>query len=245
MRIVSRRPADWTAHALSAAGPLAPEDLRRLERLMGPPERHSAGAWLQEQGDRAAATHLIVSGWAAQARVLSDGRRQIARILLPGDIAGLGRTDGAPQIGVVALTEVVVADVGAVREAAEAGRDPAFARGWAALRVTEQSAAMAHIMRLGRFTAYERTGHLLLELYERLSAAGLTLGDRIPVPLTQETLADCLGLSVVHLNRMIQQLRRNRLITTESRKVGFLDLARLAEVCHYPLPPAAPRAHYV
>lgn len=241
MAIVSRRPADWSFHALSAAGPLSPEDLRLVERLLGAPERNPAGAWLQQEGDRVAGSLLIVAGWAAQARVLADGRRQIGRILVSGDIAGLAHRGAGLPMGVVALTDVVTADLTTVRGLVETGRAPGLTRAWRALQAEEQANALAHIMRLGRFTAYERTGHLLLELYERLAAAGLTSGQSMPMPLTQEMLADCLGLSVVHLNRMLQQLRRDRLISADPRKVGFLDLQRLADQSHYQLRPEAAR----
>lgn len=233
MRVVSRRAADWSSHAFSVAGRLGGDDLRLLERLLGDPERHPAGAWVQDQAAPFPGAWLVVSGWAAQARVLADGRRQIGRFLVPGDVFGLTPAGATAAAGLVALTDVVAANLGAVRDAIAAGRSPTLAKAWAMLQSVEQAGAFAHILRLGRFTAYERTGHLLLELYDRLSAAGLTQGQSMPLPLTQEMLADCLGLSVVHLNRMVQQLRRNRLIGSEARKVTFLDLERMAADCHY------------
>jgi CRP-like cAMP-binding protein len=235
MRIISRRAADWSCHALSLLGRPAPEDLKLVERLLGEPKRHPAGDWVEDQGVAEGGAWLLVSGWAAQARVLSDGRRQIGRFLVPGDIFGLTQA-APPPAGLAALTDVVVADMGRVRKLVAAGRAPALAHAWAAMQSLEQTRAFAHIMRLGRFTAYERTGHLLLELYERLAAAGLTQGPNMPMPLTQEMLADCLGHSVVHLNRMIQQLRRNRLISLEGRRMTFLDLERLAADCCYGAP---------
>ncbi len=244
MRAVSRRAADWSAHAFSVTGRLSGDDLRLLERLLGDPERHAACGWVEDQAAAFPGAWLIVSGWAAQTRVLADGRRQIGRILLPGDVFGLTPGAAPSAAGLFALTDLVTADLRAVREAIGAGRSPSLARAWAALQAAEQAEAFSHIMRLGRFTAYERTGHLFLELYERLTAAGLTQGASMPMPLTQEMLADCLGLSVVHLNRMVQQLRRSRLISSEMRKVTFLDLERLAADCHYTLKEATAPAPY-
>lgn len=233
MRVVSRRAADWSAHAFSVVGRLGSDELRLLERLLGDPQRYAASDWVEDQTAVLPSAWLLVSGWAAQARVLSDGRRQIGRILVPGDIFGLTPATSTAGAGLLALTDVVVADLGGVRDTIAAGRAPVLARAWAALQAQDQVGAFAHILRLGRFTAYERTGHLLLELYERLATAGLAQGACMPMPLTQEMLADCLGLSVVHLNRMVQQLRRNRLISSETRKVTFLDLERMAADCHY------------
>jgi CRP-like cAMP-binding protein len=69
-----------------------------------------------------------------------------------------------------------------------------------------------HIVRLGRLTAYERVAHLVLDIRDRLALVGLAAPDSFPPPLTQETLADVLGLSSVHVNRMLQQLRRDGLV---------------------------------
>jgi CRP-like cAMP-binding protein len=237
MRTVLRGVADWSWRAFSVAGRLAPDDLSLFEKLLGEPQARRAGDWIEDQAVPFGCAWLVVSGWAAQARMLADGRRQLGRILVSGDVSGLSQSAGPPPCGVLALTDVLVVDLGALRDAVIAGRSRGLARAWAAMQKAEQNDAFAQIMRLGRFTAYERTGHLLLELHDRLEAVGLTHGSSMPMPLTQEMLADCLGLSVVHLNRMIQQLRRSRLISSELRKITFLDRARLAEECHYG-PPA-------
>jgi CRP-like cAMP-binding protein len=242
MRMVSRSAADWSLRSFSAAGRLAADDQDLLERLLGPPRRCPAGGWVERQAGDEQGAWLVIMGWAGQARVLADGRRQIGRVLIPGDVFGLIHTPGPRLAGLTALTDVVVADIAALRRALAAGESPALARAWAAKQGAELAGAFAHIMRLGRFSAYERTGHLLLELYDRLAAAGLAQGGTMPMPLTQVMLADCLGLSVVHLNRMLQQLRRNRLIACDARKVVFLDIDRLAADCLYASPRPAVRA---
>lgn len=244
MGSISRRPADGALRIFALGVGLAPLDHDLLARLTGEPRRIAAHSWVEEQSSTEERAWLIVSGWAAQARVLSDGRRQIGRLLLPGDVAGLTHLGGrGARLGLLALTDIVVADFTLVRAAVEAGKSRGLARVWGELQRAEQAGALAQILRLGRFSAYERTADLLLELYERLAAAGLAQGRSMPMPLTQEVLADCLGLSIVHLNRMVQQLRRNGLITSEPRRIGFPDLERLAEECHHRLSVSvAPRA---
>lgn len=243
MSSISRRPADGALRLFALGAALTPMDQELLARLTGEPRRIAAHSWIEEQASADDRAWLIVSGWAAQARVLSDGRRQIGRLLLPGDVAGLTHVGGrsGARLGLLALTDAVVADFTLVRAAVEAGKSRGLARVWGELQRAEQAGALAQILRLGRFSAYERTGDLLLELYERLAAAGLVQGRSMPMPLTQEVLADCLGLSIVHLNRMVQQLRRNGLITSEARRIGFPDLERLAEECHHSLAVAAAR----
>lgn len=235
MGSIPRRPADGAVRIFALGAALAPMDQELLLKLCGDPQAFAANSWVEEQTAPEERAWLIVAGWAARSRVLADGRRQIGRLLLPGDVAGLAHLGAGARLGLLALTETVVADFTLVRAAVEAGKSRGLARAWAELQRAEQAGALAQIMRLGRLSAYERTGDLLLELYERLAAAGLVQGSSMPMPLTQEVLADCLGLSVVHLNRMVQQLRRNQLITAEARRVEFPDLARLAEECHHPL----------
>jgi CRP-like cAMP-binding protein len=249
MGSIPRRPADGAVRTFAAGASLTPTDQELLARLIGEPQAFAAGSWVEEQTAPDERAWLIVSGWAAQARVMTDRRRQIGRVLLPGDVAGLTHQGGAARLGLLALTDVVVADFSLVRAAVATGKSRGLARVWAELQRAEQAGALQQILRLGRFTAYERTGDLLLELYERLAAVGLADGPTMPMPLTQEVLADCLGLSIVHLNRMVQQLRRNRMISSEPRRIRFLDLERLAEECHHPLSEealaeAAPRSSF-
>jgi hypothetical protein len=82
-------------------------------------------------------------------------------------------------------------------------------------------------------SAYERTSHMLPELYERLACTGQTRGNSMALPLTQEVFADLLGLSVVHVNRTLQQLRRAGLVAYRSGAFKVLDLLGLAAVCGY------------
>jgi CRP-like cAMP-binding protein len=91
-------------------------------------------------------------------------------------------------------------------------------------------------MRVGRQTAYERTAHFILEIHERLSQVGLAGDTTVAIPLTQEIMADALGLSVVHLNRTLQQLRRNQLIEFKSGLVRLLQPEQLAEIAHFRIP---------
>lgn len=98
------------------------------------------------------------------------------------------------------------------------------------------------ILRLGRQMALERTAHLLLELRDRLAAVGLSERDRFPLPLTQEALADTLGLSTVHMNRSLQELRRERLLRLDGGVAELLNPHRLAVLADYDLPKEPPNA---
>lgn len=146
---------------------------------------------------------LILEGWAARTRVFEDGRLQIMSFLLPGDLLGNCTHSNPVSISsVTTLTDVRYCLAPAPRVS------PTLAEAYAASRAFEEAYLLAQIARLGRLTAEERLADLLLELLERLELCGLADQGRFDFPLTQNMLADATGLTVVHVNRMIGQLRR-------------------------------------
>ena len=179
---------------------------------------------------------IVVSGWACRQRVLSDGRRQITSFILPGDVIGsLQQPEPPLDYNVMALTQVVTVDASALM-AAVAGGDPThrnLARAIRLLGPYETLLTYNQIVRLGRQTAYERMVHLMLELLERLKLAGKAGSDTFPLPLTQEVLSDALGLSVVHVNRTMRQLRRDGLLEVHAGRVRILDLNAMREVADW------------
>jgi CRP-like cAMP-binding protein len=92
------------------------------------------------------------------------------------------------------------------------------------------------LMRCGRQSAYERVAHLVMEIHHRLSFVGLANGKSFAMPLTQEVLADALGLSIVHLNRTLQQLRREGMIAFKSGVMHLLKPEELKELGDFRLP---------
>ena len=181
-----------------------------------------ARSHLVHEGEAAPACRLI-SGWAGLVRVLLDGRRQILQLVLPGDLLSFCSMPGTVSTcSVVALTPVIVSPPMVV------GPDQAARRTAAAMNSLQNQ-----ICRLGRQNAYERLASLLVEMHERLRAANECSGDAFEMPLTQETLADVLGLTSVHVNRTIQQMRRDGLIRMEGRTVVLADRAALTRAAEY------------
>jgi CRP-like cAMP-binding protein len=222
-----RRRAMPVLRRLSACGQINAAETQIVERLALQPERHKPGAVFAVEGPMARPRALL-SGWACRQRLLPDGRRQIFDVLLPGDVLGLWDTLDT-QTSVVALTPVETGDAGALRAAAEhPAAHPTLARFVAAAPALEQARLLDHVVRLGRASAYERVADLLWECAERQAAAGAGDERGFPFMATQETLADLLGLSVVHLNRVLQQLRREGLVELKSGRLKLLDPARVA-----------------
>lgn len=174
---------------------------------------------------------LLAAGWAARVRLFNDGRRQILSLLLPGDLIGpLYRHAAASPVTVTALTEVTLIPAPAARPGSTL--DQAYAAG-AALG---QAQLYRQIARLGRLSAYERLADWLLEIHDRLSAAGLVNGTAFAMPLTQEVLADTLGLTSVHINRTLQSMRRDGVLDLRSGTARISDPQRLASlVDHRPV----------
>ena len=197
-------------------------------------ERHAPGDELIAEGQTQRRPRFVVAGWAARQRMLPDGRRQIFSMILPGDSLGVAARSAPPAPWtVVALTALETVDAEPALEAAIDGRAPGVARAISAAALDEERLLLDHMVRLGQQTAYERVAHFLLELQRRLQVAGLGDSQRFPLPLTQEILADALGLSIVHVNRTLQQLRRERLIELRSGVAILLQPQALSDIANY------------
>lgn len=166
---------------------------------------------------------LILSGWAARVRILSDGRRQFLNFLLPGDLIGLyHHSRPLSPTTIVTLTEVTVC-VPPAR-----GSHAALDEAYAVSQALDEAHLLSQIARLGRMNAMERIGDLMLELHERLGLSDLTQGRSFELPITQETLADALGLTAVHVNRMLQAARRAGDLIWSTRSMTIPDPQQLA-----------------
>lgn len=183
--------------------------------------------FLAREDEQPEAIFQIDEGWACRYRLLPDGRRQITGLYLPGDICephwALGKRPSQP---VVALTNV------------RATRLPCVSNG--TLLVESHQAcwkSLAEVIdrqtnwlvTLGRKTALERLAHLLLELFGRMRASGLTYGLQCAMPLTQMEIADLTGLTPVHVNRTLQTMRARGLVELQSKWLRIPDLASLRE----------------
>jgi CRP-like cAMP-binding protein len=229
---------DFGLRALSRRGALTPEEEQAARAGLGEMQACESGRELLAEGTRLDRAQILLEGWAVRQRVLSDGRRQIFSFLLPGDIFGIcARPGGAALYTTVALTSVVTAPLAMLDDALQ--RAPASASGRIVREMLslEESLLVNQVVRLGRQSAHERLINLLLEFHDRLVPAGLVEDGSFMLPFTQEVLSDALGLSTVHTNRTLQQLRREGLIETHLNQMRLLNRTRLAEVADYRMAP--------
>lgn len=189
---------------LASLGPISSEAERALMRAATASRALAAPRELTREGRPVSGTFLILAGWAARVRLLEDGRRQIMSVLLPGDLIGHCHQPRPMAVStVVALSEISYC------AAPQPIGLPDLDRVYAISHALEEAHLLAHITRLGRLSAGERMLDLFLELRDRLSICGLVEEGSMAFPLTQEMLADAMGLTPVHVNRTLQLLRRH------------------------------------
>ncbi len=209
---------------------------RESELLSGCLSRHvscEAGHEFISSANALEHPKFILSGWMGRTKHLADGRRQIIDLYLPGDPTGFGLwIEASAQACYACLTQVRYADASTLtrRVAASPNLYPGLALALQQMEHEIQTRLIDQIMRTGRMLAHERMAHLALELYRRLDRVGLSVGNGFQMPLTQDQIADVLGMSTVHVNRTLQQLRRDRLLRTASGRWEILDMDRLAEM---------------
>lgn len=210
---------------LTSYAPLNEREIALVESGQGDLQKHPAGAEIRPE-DTSRRVVTVTAGWAAQSALLEDGRRQIVALALPGELIDLarGRRLG---LAVTAMTPLRTRDATDLALALE-GAHGALALGWRCLREAAELRLVRHIVRLGRLSAYDRTIDLLVGLHERQRRAGMADVQSMSLPLTQEALADHLGLSIVHVNRTLQQLRRDGLITYRTGRVTLHHPERLS-----------------
>jgi CRP-like cAMP-binding protein len=168
-----------------------------------------AGSEIIHAGDDSPEIYTLYSGWAFRFKVLPDGRRQILNFLLPGDLVGLqAAMFDVAQYGVEALTEVQLCLLPRRKVWALFGEMPGLAFDVAWLGSREEGHVDENLTSAGRRTATERAAALIVMLYKRAKALGLVTGETFLFPLTQQHIADALGLSLVHTNKTLARLRR-------------------------------------
>lgn len=173
---------------------------------------------------------ILLSGFAYRFKLLSDGRRQIHGLFLSGDLCrhiyGFLAVQG--DHGIRTLTPSLVASVPVTTLLGVMDEHPRIARAMWANMVGDDALMREWVVSLGRRTAYERMAHLLCEVFLRLRAVGQADGESCELPLTQMDLGDLMGLSTVHVNRVLQQLRRDGLIALKGSQLTIRDVAVLS-----------------
>lgn len=194
----------------------------------------AAGREIVHEGQRAHNAFILVDGWVASYKLLPDGTRQIIDVQIPGDFLGLRslllRTS---DHSFEAITEITIAEISAQNMISTFSKSPRLASAvlWAASR--DEAMVVEHLVNIGRRSAIVRTAHFLLELGNRLNLIGVGTKHTYPCPLSQYLLADALGLSAIHINRVLRQLREQDLMTFQKGIVHFKNLEKLIALADF------------
>jgi CRP-like cAMP-binding protein len=202
-------------------------DRTALSTLCEDPRDMGARRNVIREGERPDHVHLMIEGWAARYKLLADGTRQITAFLIPGDFCDLHVTVlEEMDHSIITLTRAKVAYIPRSKMDALTERPGLVKAFWWATLVDE-AVLRAWIVNVGRRDAFEAIGHLMCELYVRMKNIGLTDDHRFELPLTQEELGDALGLTPVHVNRVLQRMRADGLISFKASLLTLLDYKRL------------------
>jgi len=201
-----------------------------------------AGNTIFSEGTNSPHLYTVLSGWAFKYKTLADGRRQVLNFALPGDFIGL-QASIFDSIGhsVEALTDVVLCVF--PREKLwglyEKHAGLAFDITWLAAR--EESVLGEYLTSVGQRRATERVAFVLLHIFQRARQLGLTKGNAITLPITQEHLADTVGFSLVHTNKTLKQLRKTGAFKWTGPTFELVDERGLADLVGLVPEPEAPR----
>ena len=213
---------------------LGRDELAALAGLEAQQQLVAAGSELIHERQAGQRAFILQQGWACAYKLLPDGGRQVIDFRLPGDFIGLRsvllRTADHAS---AAVSDLVVAEVLAREMIDLLHRMPRLGTAllWAVSR--DEAMVVEHLVGIGRRSALVRTAHLLLELGLRLQLVGLGSESGFVCPLNQYLLADALGLTAIHVNRVLRQLRERGLVTFREGRVECHDLKGLRDLAEY------------
>lgn len=222
------------AMKLSGYAVLSDADVAALVGATGPSRTVRGRYDLIREGDKPGPVLVVLDGWACRYKVLRDGERQITAFMLPGDFCDLHVAElDAMDHSIGAVSDCHVASI--PRDAMDAllGVSPALTHALWRSQLVDEAVMRAWIVGIGRREGLERVAHLMLELYARMRAVGLAAEGGCAMPLTQAVLADALGLTPVHVNRVLRTLRERGVMELGSGTLSIVRPAELARIAGF------------
>jgi CRP-like cAMP-binding protein len=228
--------------ALSTLRDFAPEELDFISWFKSSELSVETGSTVLRQGANSAYVYTVLAGWGFRYKLLEDGRRQILNFVLPADFIGLqAGVLNEMQHSVEALTNMLLCVFPKEKLWELYTRRPSLAFDLTWLAAREEQIIDEHLLNVGRRTALERIAFLFIYLFVRAQQVGLAKGDTIALPLTQQHLADTLGMSLVHLNKTLRRLTASNAVRWKPKLLEILDRERLAAIAGAEFTEPAPR----
>ncbi len=213
---------------------IGPEEERAIRDAVAETRRLPSDTVAIRAGEELHVSMLLLDGWMARSKDLQTGERQITELHVAGDFADLHSfTLKELDHDVMTLSECTVAIVPHERLRVLTERYPNVARTYWFSTNIDAAIHREMALSLGQRSALSRMAHLFCELYLRLDVVGRASKDGYDFPLTQRELSECLGLTVVHANRTLQELRRRKLVEFEKGRLTILDRRGLEGVAEF------------
>lgn len=219
---------------IRAFAALDDDDVRVLEAACMNVHSYLARHDLIREGDKPGPVFVILEGWGCRYKLLPEGGRQITAFLMPGDfcdmhVAVLDEMDH----NIATLTAARVAMIQRPEMEHLIASRPSLTHAFWRTQLVDESVLRAWIVSMGRRNAVERVAHLLCELYVRAANIGLILDGSFELPLTQVVLADALGLTPVHVNRVLRNLREEKAVTLKRGKLIIASTSKLVRIAGF------------
>ena len=216
---------------LSRFGALDEIEKEHLMAMGGRVRHLERGATIQAEGVPTRSLDLLLDGWAASAVGLADGSRQLVMLNLPGDLLGLPGLAVQKSIDtVIALSPVVVVEIQAENLLKMFWSQPGVAAKLYLVAQEERVMAMERLALVGKAPAIARVAALFVRLGERLAKLGCGSTCEYEIPLTQKDIADMVGVTSVHLNKLLRELRTAGIITLQKRQLRILKEQELWDI---------------
>jgi CRP-like cAMP-binding protein len=213
---------------------ISSEEERAIRNCVSETRRVAADQILIRTGQELNSSTLLLEGWIARTKDLPGGERQVTELHVAGDFADLhGFTLKRLDHDLVTLSECTIGVVPHERLKEITENYPRLAYYYWFSTNVDAAITRELALSLGQRSAMSRMAHLFCELYLRLDAVGHARPDGFAFPLTQRELSECLGLTVVHANRTIQELRRRGLVELENRQLTILDRRGLEGIAEF------------
>jgi len=219
---------------LSGLAELTDVDKAALLRSTAQPRRYVARQDLIREGDEPGPMFVVLDGWACRYKILPSGARQIMAFLMPGDSCDLHiKLLAEMDHGIQTITSANVATIGRDTMSAMMDEHPNIARAMYSAQLIDEGIMRAWIVSMGRRSSLERVAHLMCELYLRAHNTKLTDSGIFAMPLSQLVLADALGMTAVHINRVLKELRLAGVLELKRNSAAILDPVKLVQIAGF------------
>lgn len=210
----------------------AEQDL--LASLEKNPKSYLKNSYLWHQGDASECFYSLKKGWVCSYREMEDGSRQVLDVYVPGDVIGLRDFAFQRRVsGLRLLTDGELCAFPKTRLSEVFAESLLLCNIFFMIASRDQSILVKRLVNLGRRSAREKIAHFLVEMARRLEKTNIQIANYLHLPLTQTLLADALGLSVVHVNRVFHELKEEKLVDSPSSGIMLLDIEGLRRVAGF------------